>query len=141
MEEKIKVLLVDDEPEILKIVGNYFSFFDNVEIVLASGYFEAEKLIGSESPRIMITDVNLPDGNGLELVRRLRKASIANQAIVITGENDLNLVLDAMDVGAIDYLKKPFDLETLKTVVFEAVNRYRRWYDVIRLEIKAINKF
>lgn len=49
----------------------------------------------------------------------------------------LKNVLDALEFGAVDYLKKPLDMELLKAVVSEAVGRYGRWYELIRMELKS----
>lgn len=137
MENKINVLLVDDEVEIQKIIGNYFSLFDDVHMTFASTYEEARERIETFRPRIVISDVNLPDGNGLDLIVPARQYSPINQVIIITGASDLTKVLTALELGAIDYVCKPLDLELLRMVVFEAVNRYRRWYELIRLELKS----
>ena len=136
MEKKLKVLVVDDEEQILKSIKLYFSFFNNVEMELAASFNEAVDKINSLHPRITITDINLPDGNGIDLIKLARKNSAVNQIIIITGNSDLSRVMDALELGAIDYLKKPLDMQELKAVVDEAVNRYQRWHELVRDEIQ-----
>jgi DNA-binding response OmpR family regulator len=85
-------------------------------------------------------DINLPDGNGLELVKMARKYSAVNQVIIITGYSDLSRVISALELGAVDYFTKPLDMEVMKERVFEAANRYKRWYRLVKMELQAKQK-
>lgn len=136
MVKKIQVLVIDDEPEILKTIQRYFSFFEHIEIQTAASYNEAKKILDSNNPRIAIVDINLPDGNGLDLIKQIRSHSQINQVIIITGYSNLNRVMDALEFGAIDYLTKPLDMDDLKLVVEEAYKRYNRWYKLFKDELK-----
>jgi len=140
MKKKIKVLVVDDEIEIQKSIGRYFSFFDDVEMLFASTYDEAVDVMEKQHPRMYILDINLPDGNGLKLVKIIKQHSPANQVIMITGASDLNRVFEALESGANDYLTKPLDMAILRSVVSEAVERFQRWYDLIKLELQIKQK-
>jgi two-component system response regulator PilR (NtrC family) len=136
MSNKIKVLVVDDEVEIQKSIGRYFSFFDDVQMLFASTYEEAIEVMEKHHPRMYILDINLPDGNGLKLVKIIKQHSPANQVIMITGASDLNRVFEALESGANDYLTKPLDMAILRSIVSEAVERFQRWYDLIKLELQ-----
>ncbi|MBF0449617.1 MAG: response regulator [Candidatus Magnetomorum sp.] len=140
MNNKIKVLVVDDEVEIQKSIGRYFSFFDDVEMLFASTYEEAVESMEKCHPRMYILDINLPDGNGLKLVKIIKQHSPANQVIMITGASDLNRVFEALESGANDYLTKPLDMAILRSIVSEAVERFQRWYDLIKLELQIKQK-
>jgi len=140
MSNKIQILVVDDEKEILKSIERYFSFFDDVDMLFASTYEQAIEIMEKDHPRMYILDINLPDGNGLKLVKIIKKHSAANQVIMITGASDLSRVFEALESGANDYLTKPLDMAVLRSIVSEAVERFQRWYDLIKLELQIKQK-
>jgi two-component system response regulator FixJ len=71
----------------------------------------------------VITDVMMPDVNGIDLLHRLREMGFAIPVIVITGHGDVPLAVEAMRIGAIDFLEKPYDNETLLASVRSALNK------------------
>lgn len=81
-----------------------------------------EHLEGLE-PGCIVTDVRMPEMNGLELVRRLRSAGVALPVIVLTGHGDVPLAVEAMKAGVTDFLEKPFDDEVLLSAVAAALDR------------------
>ena len=72
----------------------------------------------------VITDVRMPDMSGIELLRRLKELKIAAPVIVITGHGDVSLAVEAMKIGAIDFLEKPFDDEVLLASVDAALRQH-----------------
>src|SRR4029077_10642413 len=70
----------------------------------------------------VITDVRMPDITGIDLLRRLKERKIGIPVIVITGHGDISLAVEAMKIGAVDFLEKPFDDELLMTSVRTALN-------------------
>jgi two-component system response regulator FixJ len=71
----------------------------------------------------VITDVRMPGLSGIELLRRLRELKLAIPVVVITGHGDVPLAVEAMKIGAVDFLEKPFDDEVLLASVRSALNR------------------
>ncbi|HTV30453.1 MAG TPA: response regulator FixJ [Xanthobacteraceae bacterium] len=74
----------------------------------------------------VITDVRMPEMNGIDLMRRLREMKIEVPVIVITGHGDVPLAVEAMKFGATDFLEKPFDDEVLLASVRSALDRQQR---------------
>jgi len=74
----------------------------------------------------IITDVRMPGLSGIELLQRLRELKLALPVIVITGHGDVRLAVEAMKIGAIDFLEKPFDDEALMASVRSALDQLGR---------------
>lgn len=78
--------------------------------------------LGQLEPGCIVTDVRMPEMNGLELVRRVRSAGVALPVIVITGHGDVPLAVEAMKAGVKDFLEKPFDDAVLLRAVASALD-------------------
>jgi two-component system response regulator FixJ len=83
-------------------------------------FFDA---LGEVQAGCIVTDVRMPDINGIELLRRLKAFDIGLPVIVITGHADVPLAVEAMKLGAVDFLEKPFEDEVLIATVRSALNR------------------
>jgi len=74
----------------------------------------------------VITDVRMPELSGVDLLRRLRELKVDLPVIVITGHGDIQLAVEAMKIGAVDFIEKPFDDEMLLASVKSALGRLER---------------
>jgi len=105
--------------------------------------FESAKVFLEKLPHIksgcIITDVRMPEITGIDLLRRMRGSGADIPVIVITGHGDVSLAVEAMKVGAVDFLEKPFDDETLLSSVRSAL---RKGADTARhkAEVSEINE-
>jgi two-component system response regulator FixJ len=105
--------------------------------------FESAKVFLEKLPHIksgcIITDVRMPEITGIDLLRRMRDSGADIPVIVITGHGDVSLAVEAMKVGAVDFLEKPFDDETLLSSVRSAL---RKGADTARhkVEVSEINE-
>ncbi|MBF0160941.1 MAG: response regulator [Magnetococcales bacterium] len=137
---KFKVMIVDDEPTIIRTVRRYFmlnALLDTVEFYESATFQEALVQLEAVNPNIIIQDINLPDGNGLQFIKQAKKKYPMIQFIVITGASDLDRAMEALSFGAVDYLKKPVDMEMLADVVREALRRCERWGELLWSEYMA----
>jgi two-component system, LuxR family, response regulator FixJ len=74
----------------------------------------------------VVTDVRMPDMSGIDLLRRLKQLNVALPVIVITGHGDVQLAVEAMKIGAVDFIEKPFDDETLLAAIKSALGRWQK---------------
>ncbi len=110
----MKVLLVDDSGVMRKIIARALNALWIQDVVEAADGVEAVAAFGDgEGFDMVLTDWNMPNMNGLELVTALRGAGHTLPIIMITTETEKGQVLKAIQAGISDYLVKPFDQETL----------------------------
>ncbi len=114
MEEDMKVLLVDDSGVMRKIIARALHSLWIDEVVEAADGVEALAAFGNgEGFDLVLTDWNMPNMTGLELVTALRAAGHTLPIMMITTETEKGQVIKAIEAGVNDYLVKPFDNETL----------------------------
>ncbi len=106
-----KIILIDDEPEILSLVKDYLSR-EGFEILTATNGTDGLKLIKDESPDLVLLDWMLPGMNGLEICRKLRETSSIPIIMLTAKSEEIDRVL-GLEFGADDYVVKPFSLREL----------------------------
>ena len=123
MDEKAKILIVDDERD---LVDAYVRLLERAghRCVGAFGAHEAIELIDAETPDLVLTDLSLPDSNGLEVIRHLRAKSAIIPIIVMSGHNTQGMNEAARAAGADLCLLKPVSIAELKRVIGDALKRY-----------------
>jgi DNA-binding response OmpR family regulator len=108
----IRVLLVDDEEDFIRTLSERLELRDLKSNTAFDGE-QAIKLVGDKEPDIIILDLKMPGIDGMEVLRRVRKAYPRIQVIIQTGHgNDMDEA-EARELGVFDYLKKPVDIELL----------------------------
>ena len=112
---KQKILVVDDDPAVHKMLTLLLE--TTGEILLASTGEEALKLVAAERPRLMMLDMVMPGMGGLETLKAVRAIAPAMTVIMLTGKNDMELAKRSLDLGASEFVTKPFDLSRLKDKV------------------------
>jgi FixJ family two-component response regulator len=118
------VYLVDDEPPILKALGRLFKAngIETRSFLTAHAFLEA---YDPQRPACLVLDLELPDISGLELQRTLREHGWRHSIVFLSGHADVPRSVSAMRNGAVDFLTKPVDKETLLAVVRNAIKRSR----------------
>lgn len=102
-----KLLIVDDEPELLKMLNSILRSEGFRKLIAAANCAEARSLFASERPDCVILDVSLPDGDGFSLMREFREQSSAPVLFLSARDEDENRLL-GLGLGADDYITKPF---------------------------------
>ncbi len=111
-----RILVVDDEPHVVQIFQDLLAQ-RGYEVVSSTNGDDAILKVTTESFDLVLTDINLPGVDGLEVVRAAKAADKDTCVILITGYASTTTAIDALRQGAYDYITKPFDLwETAKAI-------------------------
>ncbi len=116
------ILVVDDEEVIVSLVRDCLSE-DGYQVSVASCGADAELLLNAESFDLLVSDIRMPDFDGIELLRRAKKIHPDIGAIFMTGYANVESAKDAITEGALDYLRKPFNIAEIRSAVSRALTR------------------
>lgn len=121
----MKILLIEDEPELKKSIKQYLHQ-EGYLIESASDFIKAQEKVNVYQYDCILVDITLPHGSGLEIVKQLKEANSKAGIIIISAKNSLDDRIKGLDLGADDYLPKPFDLAELNARI-KALNRRRNF--------------
>ena len=129
--QEITILLVDDEPDILEIVGYNLSQ-EGYHIVTASNGREAIEIAKKEMPKLIIMDVMMPEMDGIEACEKIRQISELQNTIItfLTARSEDYSQMAGFDAGADDYISKPFKPRMLVSNVKALLRRIKENVDV-----------
>ncbi len=139
MDSKKRVLLIDDEARVrtsLKMVLE-----SSYDVLQAADAQEGLEVFRKEGPDLVLLDVILPGTDGLAVLQTLRSESKMTPVIMLTGTKSVKTAVDAMKLGAADYLSKPFDVEELRIVVDRALNSQELEREVKQLRAQVVQRY
>lgn len=119
MEEYRTMLVVDDEPAVCELIAERFSY-RGYDCQTANSGRRALSLFEEVQPKIVLTDIQMPDMDGLDLTRDVLTARPETTVILMTGRPDVETAIKSFRLGASDFLIKPFDFKTLERSVRQA---------------------
>ena len=111
MSAAVKILVIDDEPPIRKLLRMGLAAYGYEVLEASNGRIALELL--AQKPSLVILDLGLPDIDGLELLRRIRSAQESLPVVVLSSRDDEAGKVAALDLGADDYVTKPFGMDEL----------------------------
>ena len=114
------VLIVDDEPDIRELLDITLSRM-GLETYTAATLGEAESQVAREQPDLCLTDMRLPDGNGISLVEYIQQNFPQIPVAMITAHGSVETAISALKAGAFDFISKPIELDTLRRLVNTAL--------------------
>ena len=136
MAEKDKILVVDDEPSIRKYLQTLLEV-DGFDVETVSSGKEALEAIGKgERPDFVILDVLMPEMNGLETLRQLMQLDRTLNVIMLSCSNEVTTVVEAIRLGALDYLTKPFEKPELDAAFLKCRQKQQ-----LRSENQALREY
>ncbi|MEN8149726.1 MAG: sigma-54 dependent transcriptional regulator, partial [Planctomycetota bacterium] len=122
--QQASILLVDDDPLILKSLSVVLSR-EGYDVHRAEGGTKALELIRDEGYDVVVTDFNMPEVDGMQVLREVKARKPDTEVILITGYGTIEQAVEAIKVGAYDYVCKPIIDEEMKVIIARAVESRR----------------
>jgi DNA-binding NtrC family response regulator len=136
MEEKVNILVVDDDPSLLKTLTRILQEA-NFNVITAADGEEAFKLFASHNIDVLLIDIILPGISGMDILNRVKRQRPDVEVIMMTAYGDIDIAVKAVKNGAYDFLTKPFpSLEVVEMAVKKAVEHRRLIHKTKNLEIE-----
>lgn len=128
MSKVMKVAIVDDERDMRQSISQWLALsgFDTETFASAE---EALKRIGADYPGVVVTDIKMPSMDGMQFLKKLKGVDSALPVIMITGHGDVPMAVEAMRVGAFDFLEKPFNPDKMTELAKRAIQTRRLTLD------------
>lgn len=127
----LRLIIVEDDPMVRMINERFVAKISQFELVASvSSLDEAKQILATQSIHLVLLDVFLPSGSGLDLLKWIRDEALKCDVILITAENRLESIQEAFRYGAVDYLIKPFNFQRFQ----EALKNYERRSQLLKGE-------
>lgn len=128
MTRPMKIAIVDDEPDMRESISQWLALsgFDTETYASAE---EALKVIGNDWPGVVIADIKMPGMDGMAFLKRLMGIDSALPVILITGHGDVPMAVEAMRMGAMDFMEKPFNPDRMTELAKKATQARRMTLD------------
>lgn len=141
MTQQKRILAVDDEPSMRRLLEISLRQAGYQPVVAENGQ-EALTILRTDNIDLVVSDLHMPVMDGLKLLEALRAESIETPVIIVTAQGEITSAVQAMKLGASDYILRPFDLETLEIAIHRAlsVTRLKIENQFLRDEAEQIGK-
>ncbi len=123
-DDKLNVLVVDDDTAVRELLVEGLETF-GYPSVTAGGIDEAFEIVTREPIRLVLSDIDMPGGDGLQLLKRIKEYDAGLDVIMVTGAVDADTAVQAIRRGASDYVTKPFNLDEVQIVVERTLEKRR----------------
>lgn len=117
-----RVLVIDDDPAMLDVLRLRLQLW-GYDVFLAEDALTGARMAAQEAPDVILTDVWLPDASGVDLLRALKKADPQTPIILMSAHGSVDLAVESIKQGAVDYLLKPLDYRRLKDLLSTVCTR------------------
>jgi DNA-binding NtrC family response regulator len=114
------ILIVEDDLEVLNILKEVFeNFFNNVHTAINGSV--AQEMLADTIPDILLTDIDMPEMNGVDLVIKLRADGINIPVVMMTSNKDREFIIKAVKLGVQDFVEKPFKKKEIEMAIFRSL--------------------
>ncbi len=126
-------MILDDDASIVRIVSKMLEgeLSDKIILTAMTDPAEAKQWINEHCCDILITDIEMPDIDGLEMLKFVKRRNAWTQVIFLTGHSTWDNIAEAIENGASDYLLKPINREELVQLVSQMCSRFSRWQSAV----------
>ncbi|MBK4214638.1 sigma-54-dependent Fis family transcriptional regulator [Paracoccus caeni] len=128
MSRKLKIAIVDDEPDMRESISQWL-VLSGFETETYASAEDALKVIGSDWPGIVVSDIRMPGMDGIAFLKRLMGLDSGLPVIMITGHGDVPMAVEAMRIGAMDFMEKPFNPDKMTALAKKATQTRRMTLD------------
>ena len=125
---RYRILIVEDEPISLEMLSKTLK--EDFNVLTANNGKKGFELYKKFNPHIIISDLNMPIMNGIELIQKIRELDQNSKIIITTFKNDVQTLLQASELKLFKYLIKPIDFTTLKNIIKESIEELNRFNTV-----------
>jgi len=128
MAQAMKIAIVDDEQDMRQSISQWLAL-SGFETETFPGAEEALKVVGADYPGVVVTDIRMPGMDGMQFLKKLMSLDSSLPVIMITGHGDVPMAVEAMRVGAFDFMEKPFNPDRMTELAKKATARRRMALD------------
>ena len=129
---KLTILIVDDEIEIIKTLTRFLEIDDRFIIKSTTNPMDALDIVKKEKIHILLTDIMMPEMDGIDLLTQVKSVDGLTQVIMMTAFSTVSKVVTCLGRGANDYILKPFDnLEDVQAIIDISASKIERWTQVL----------
>lgn len=139
MNPKMRLLIVDDEQDLLNLLQKVLSKRCDCDISLATNGHQAQGLVQNWRPDVVLTDIIMPQSDGLELLDFIKRADSSISTIIMTGYATVEMAVSALKNGAYDFFEKPFENDAICRVVQRALERTKLLRENQKLQQLVVN--
>ncbi|KAA0891432.1 response regulator [Oryzomonas japonica] len=121
VEQQKRILVVDDE-ENARIALSKILAREGYEVASAGNGYEALNYLRGKEVELIITDINMPEMNGMTFLRELSRSHPDSNVIMVTAYGEVESYIEAMNLGAFEYINKPVKIDELKKIIRKIFN-------------------
>lgn len=137
----IKVLIVEDDARVAQVNSSFVQQVPGFEVIgLAPSAMEAEQALATLQPDLVILDLYLPDGHGVDLLHRLRAVGHTADVIIVTAAKEAATLQQSLRAGAVDYILKPYRFERFAEALIRYSEKRRELASTTELEQANVDR-